>query len=51
VARYALANKDMPAPAKAVLTTSETVTDQIRETVEAAWQCRIYDRYYCAENA
>jgi phenylacetate-CoA ligase len=51
VARYALENKDMPAPAKAVLTTSETVTDQIRETVEAAWQCRIYDRYYCAENA
>jgi phenylacetate-CoA ligase len=51
VARYALENKDMPAPAKAVLTNSETVTDQIRETVEAAWQCRIYDRYYCAENA
>jgi phenylacetate-coenzyme A ligase PaaK-like adenylate-forming protein len=51
VARYALENKDMPAPAKAVLTTSETVTDRIREAIEAAWQCRIYDRYYCAENA
>jgi phenylacetate-CoA ligase len=51
MARYALANKDMPAPAKAVLTTSDTVTEQIREAVEAAWQCRIYDRYYCAENA
>jgi phenylacetate-CoA ligase len=51
VARYALENKDLPAPAKAVLTTSETVTDQIRETVEAAWQCRIHDRYYCVENA
>jgi phenylacetate-CoA ligase len=51
VARYALENKDMPAPAKAVLTTSETVTDRMRETIEAAWQCRVFDRYYCIENA
>ncbi|MBO0723877.1 MAG: hypothetical protein J2P41_23835, partial [Blastocatellia bacterium] len=51
IARYALENKNLPAPAKAVLTTSETVTEEIREAVEAAWQCRIYDRYYRLENA
>jgi phenylacetate-CoA ligase len=51
IARYALENNDLPAPAKGVFTTSETVTAQFREAVEAAWQCRIYDRYGSVENA
>jgi phenylacetate-coenzyme A ligase PaaK-like adenylate-forming protein len=51
VARYALDNRDMPAPAMAVLTTSETVTSQIREAIEMAWQCQLYDRYDSMENA
>jgi phenylacetate-CoA ligase len=50
LARYALENNDLPAPAKAVFTTSETVTDQHREAIEAAWQCRIFDRYGAVEN-
>ena len=49
IARYALDNNDLPAPAKAVFTTSETVTDQIRESVETAWRCRVWDRYGAVE--
>ena len=49
IARYALDNDDLPAPAKAIFTTSETVTTQAREMIEAAWQCRIYDRYGAVE--
>ena len=49
IARYALDNNDLPAPANGVFTTSETVTVQIREAVEAAWQCRIWDRYGAVE--
>jgi len=49
IARFALENNDLPAPAKAVFTTSETVTAQARETIEAAWQCRIHDRYGAVE--
>ncbi len=49
VARYALEHGDLPAPAKGVFTTSETVTDQMREAIESAWQCRLYDRYGAVE--
>jgi len=45
VARYALENDKLPPPAKAVFTTSETVTAQARRVIEAAWRCRVYDRY------
>jgi len=49
IARYALETGDLPAPAKAIFTTSETVTEQLRETIETAWQSRIYDRYGAVE--
>lgn len=49
LAQYALAYNDMPAPAKGVFTTSETVTPSIRQAVEKAWSCRIYDRYGAVE--
>jgi phenylacetate-CoA ligase len=49
VARHALETGDMPAPARAIFTTSETVTTQMREAIEAAWQCRIFDRYGAVE--
>ncbi|NOT61806.1 MAG: phenylacetate--CoA ligase family protein [Acidobacteria bacterium] len=49
LARYALRTGDMPAPAKVVVTTSETVTTQLRENIEAAWQCRLFDRYGAIE--
>jgi phenylacetate-CoA ligase len=49
VARYALDHHDLPAPAKAVFTTSEVVLDYMRTAIEAAWQCRLYDRYGAVE--
>lgn len=49
VARYALDHNELPAQAKAIFTTSETVTAQAREAIEAAWQCRLYDRYGAVE--
>src|SRR5262245_23841970 len=49
IASYALEKNDLPSPAKGVFTTSETVTDDIREIIEAAFQCRIYDRYCAVE--
>ncbi|MEJ7712195.1 MAG: AMP-binding protein [Pyrinomonadaceae bacterium] len=49
IAQYALESGDLPAPAKAVFTTSEAVTTQAREAIEQAWQCRVYDRYGAVE--
>lgn len=49
VARYALDHHDFPAPAKMIVSTSETVTQEIREAVETAWQCKLYDRYGAVE--
>ena len=51
VARYALETGDLPAPAKGVFTTSETVTAQARAAIEAAWGCRIHDRYGAVEGS
>jgi phenylacetate-CoA ligase len=42
-------NNDYPAPAKAVVTTSETVSAQARQAIESAWKCRVYDRYGAVE--
>jgi phenylacetate-CoA ligase len=47
--RFALENRQLPPPAKAVITTSETVTPLYRETIESAWQCRLYDSYGTTE--
>ena len=49
IAKYALESGDLPARAKGVFTTSETVTDQMREAIESAWNCRVYDRYGAVE--
>ncbi len=49
VARYALETGDFPAPADAVFTMSETLTEQARHSIEAAWRCKIYDRYGAVE--
>jgi phenylacetate-CoA ligase len=50
IAKYALENNALPAPAQGVFTTSETVTEQDRVIIESAWQCKIYDRYGAVEN-
>ena len=49
IAQYALEHNDKPSPVKAIFTTSETVTESHRQTIEEAWQCKIYDRYGAVE--
>lgn len=49
LAQYALEHNYKPAPAKAIFTTSETVTELAREAIEDAWQCKIFDRYGAVE--
>jgi phenylacetate-CoA ligase len=49
LAQFALDHGDLPAPAQGIFTTSETVTDEIRAALEAAWQCKVYDRYGAVE--
>lgn len=49
LAQYALETNDLPASARMVVTTSETVTPTAREAIEAAWQCKLWDRYGAVE--
>jgi phenylacetate-CoA ligase len=49
IARYALEHHDFPAPAQALFTTSETVTDEVREALERTWQCQVFDHYGAVE--
>lgn len=49
IASYALDANDIPPPAQGVFTTSETVTDNARQRIEAAFQCRVWDRYCAVE--
>ncbi len=49
IARYAIERNDLPAKARCVVTTSETVWPQARRDIEAAFGCRLYDRYGAVE--
>lgn len=49
IARYALEHNDFPAPAKVIITSSETLTLPVREALEAVWKCKVYDRYGAVE--
>ena len=49
IAAYSLEKNDLPFPAKAVITTSETVTESSRQRIEAAFNCRIFDGYGAVE--
>ena len=49
LARFILENNDFPFPPKAVITTSETLTEQARETIESAFKCKVFDRYGAVE--
>jgi phenylacetate-CoA ligase len=50
IADYALDNNDLPAPANAIITTSETLFSTERDLIEAAWGCKVFDRYGAVEN-
>ena len=49
IACYALDNRYLPLAAKAVITTSETITAPVRERIESAFNCRIFDGYCAVE--
>ena len=38
-------------PLKAIITTSEKLTDEMREVMQEAYQCRVYEEYSTVENA
>jgi phenylacetate-CoA ligase len=50
VAQYAIEHNDLPAQARCIITTSETVTPEFRSLVEEAWKCRLFDRYGAVES-
>ncbi len=49
VAAWALETGDLPARARVVVTTSETLTDAARASIEKAFGCRLFDRYGAVE--
>ncbi len=49
LAAWALETGDLPAPARVVVTTSETVTESARRSIEEAFRCRLFDRYGAVE--
>jgi phenylacetate-CoA ligase len=51
LARFML-EKDIPAPGlKAIITTSEKLTPEMRMVMEQAYRCKIYEEYSTVENA
>lgn len=49
LARFVLEERLSLAPVKAIITTSETVTDEARQVIEEAWECRVFDQYSAVE--
>jgi phenylacetate-CoA ligase len=49
LAKFALSTGAKLPKAKAIITTSETVTDEIRSALEAAWSCKVFDNYCAVE--
>lgn len=49
IARHALDHNDLPPPARAVFTTSETLSPRARAAIEGAWQCRVREAYGAVE--
>jgi len=49
LARFVLENGLSMPPAKAIITTSETVTPEIRGNLEGAWGCKLFDNYCSVE--
>lgn len=51
LARYILEQKIEVPPLKAVITTSEKLTDQMRSVMEKAYRCKVYEEYSTVESA
>ncbi|MBI3425550.1 MAG: phenylacetate--CoA ligase family protein [Acidobacteria bacterium] len=50
LAQFMLAEGIAPPPLKAVITTSEKVTDEMRVVMERAYGCKVYEEYSTVEN-
>ncbi|MHB8132779.1 MAG: phenylacetate--CoA ligase family protein [Anaerolineaceae bacterium] len=50
IARNIKDNNQTIPPAKMIVTTSETVTHQVRELLEEVWGCKLFDRYGAVES-
>ncbi|MGH9839386.1 MAG: phenylacetate--CoA ligase family protein [Blastocatellia bacterium] len=50
LAKFMLDQNLKAPPLKAVVTTSEKVTDEMREVMETAYGCRVYEEYAAVEN-
>lgn len=51
LARYILDQQIEVPPLKAVITTSEKLTDQMRSVMEEAYRCKVYEEYSTVESA
>lgn len=51
LAKYVLEQRLAVPPLRAVITTSEKVTAEMRGVMEAAYRCRVYEEYSTVENA
>lgn len=51
LARYILDQNLKLPPLKAIITTSEKLTPEMREVMQQAYQCKIYEEYSTVENA
>lgn len=51
LARYILEQKIEVPPLKAVITTSEKLTNQMRSLMEKAYRCKVYEEYSTVESA
>lgn len=49
IARFALENNKLPAPARVVITMAETLESRVRNAIEDTWKCRVFDRYGAVE--
>jgi phenylacetate-CoA ligase len=49
LAQFALETKTTLPPARAIITTSETLTAETRENLERLWGCKVWDRYGAVE--
>lgn len=50
LAKFILAESLRVPPLKAVITTSEKVTDEMRDVMESAYGCRVFEEYSTVEN-
>jgi phenylacetate-CoA ligase len=51
LARFILEQNLQPPPLKAIITTSEKLTHEMRAVMQQAYRCRVYEEYSTVENA